>query len=83
MMIPRERGRVEEIASRQTSQSPADYPSGAMITTTGGHRDMRLLCNLPKSPNGPLSYMEQMGDANIADSAHEVSLRLRERRTAA
>jgi hypothetical protein len=54
-----------------------------MITTTGGHRDMRLLCDLPKSPNGPLSYMEQMGDANIADSADEVSLRGRERRTAA
>jgi hypothetical protein len=82
MMIPRERGRVEEIASHQTSQSPA-YPSGAMITTTGGHRDMRLLCDLPKNPNGPLSYMEQMGDANVADSADKVSLRVRERRTAA
>ena len=84
MMIPRERGRVEEIASHQTSQGPADYPSGAMITTTtGGHGDMRPLFDLPKSPDGPLSYMERTGDANIADSADEVRLRVRERRRAA
>ena len=82
MMIPRERGRVEEIASHQTSQGPADYPSGAMITTTGAHGDMRPLSDLPKSPDGPLSYMERTGDANIANSADEVRLRVRERRTA-
>ena len=83
MMIPPERGRVEEIASHQTSQGPADYPSGAMITTTDGHGDMRPLFDLPKIPAGPLSYMERMGDANIADSADEVRLRVRERRRAA
>jgi imidazolonepropionase-like amidohydrolase len=57
---------------------PRIYPSGAMITTTGGHGDMRPLSDLPRSPGGPLSYMERMGAANIADSAEEVRLRARE-----
>jgi imidazolonepropionase-like amidohydrolase len=57
---------------------PRIYPSGAMITTTGGHGDMRPLSDLPRSPGGPVSLMEQTGAANIADSADEVRLRVRE-----
>jgi imidazolonepropionase-like amidohydrolase len=57
---------------------PRIYPSGAMITTTGGHGDMRPLSDLPRSPGGPLSYMERTGAANIADSAEEIRLRVRE-----
>jgi imidazolonepropionase-like amidohydrolase len=57
---------------------PRIYPSGAMITTTGGHGDLRPLSDLPRSPGGPLSYMERTGGANIADSADEVRLRVRE-----
>jgi imidazolonepropionase-like amidohydrolase len=57
---------------------PRIYPSGAMITTTGGHTDMRPLSDLPRSPGGPVSYMERTGAANIADSADEVRLRVRE-----
>src|SRR5215831_6975133 len=57
---------------------PRIYPSGALITTTGGHGDMRFLSDLPRSPGGPLSYLEQTGVANIADSADEVRLRVRE-----
>ncbi|HMF14558.1 MAG TPA: amidohydrolase family protein [Gemmataceae bacterium] len=57
---------------------PRIYPSGAVITTTGGHGDLRPLSDLPRSPFGPLSYMEQTGYANIADSADEVRLRVRE-----
>jgi imidazolonepropionase-like amidohydrolase len=49
-----------------------------MITTTGGHGDMRPLSDLPRSPGGPLSYLEETGAANIADSADEVRLRVRE-----
>jgi len=49
-----------------------------MITTTGGHADMRPLSDLPRSPGGPLSYMERIGAANIADSPDEVRLRVRE-----
>jgi imidazolonepropionase-like amidohydrolase len=57
---------------------PRIYPCGAMITTTGGHGDMRPLSDLPRRPGGPLSYMERMGGANIADGADEVRLRVRE-----
>jgi len=57
---------------------PRIYPSGAMITTTGGHGDLRPLSDLPRSPGGPPSYIERTGAANIADSAEEVRLRVRE-----
>src|SRR5579883_38005 len=59
-------------------RGPRIYPSGAMITTTGGHADMRPLSDLPRSPGGPVSYMERIGAANIADSPDEVRLRVRE-----
>jgi imidazolonepropionase-like amidohydrolase len=57
---------------------PRIYPSGAMITTTGGHGDLRPLSDLPRSAGGKPSYMEQTGAANIADSADEIRLRVRE-----
>jgi imidazolonepropionase-like amidohydrolase len=57
---------------------PRIYPCGAMITTTGGHGDLRPLSDLPRLPGGPLSFLEQKGAANIADSADEVRLRVRE-----
>ena len=60
------------------AQGPRIYPCGAMITTTGGHGDLRPLSDLPRRPGGPLSYLEQKGAANIADSADEVRLRVRE-----
>jgi len=57
---------------------PRIYPSGALITTTGGHGDLRFLSDLPRRPGGPLSSMERTGAANIADNADEVRLRGRE-----
>jgi len=57
---------------------PRIYPSGAMITTTGGHGDMRPLSDLPRSPGVSLSQIERTGGAGIADSADEVRLRVRE-----
>ncbi len=60
------------------ARGPRIYPCGAMITTTGGHGDLRPLSDLPRRPGGPLSYLEQKGAANIADNADEVRLRVRE-----
>jgi imidazolonepropionase-like amidohydrolase len=57
---------------------PRIYPCGAMITTTGGHGDLRPLSDLPRSPGGPVSALERTGGANIADSADELRLRVRE-----
>ncbi len=69
---------LKQAIDQGLATGPRIYPSGAMITTTGGHGDMRPLSDLPRSPGGPLSYMERTGSANIADSADEVRLRVRE-----
>jgi len=57
---------------------PRIYPCGAMITTTGGHGDMRPVSDLPRAFGGPVSDFERKGGAAIADSADEVRLRVRE-----
>jgi len=56
---------------------PRIYPSGAMITTTGGHGDFRQLFELPRTSNR-VSQSEQDGGAAIADSEDEVRMRVRE-----
>ena len=57
---------------------PRIYPCGAMLTTTGGHGDLRPLSDLPRSPGGPISALERTGGSMIADSADELRLRVRE-----
>ncbi len=56
---------------------PRIYASGAMITTTGGHGDLRSLSEVPRSA-ARLSEIEKMGAAMIADSEGDVRLRARE-----
>ena len=56
---------------------PRIYPSGAVITITGGHGDFRSLSELPRRP-GTLSRVEETGAAMIADSPDEVRTRTRE-----
>jgi imidazolonepropionase-like amidohydrolase len=57
---------------------PRIYPSGAMITVTGGHGDFRQLYELPRVIGGPPSRMETLGASMIADSPDEVRVRVRE-----
>jgi imidazolonepropionase-like amidohydrolase len=57
---------------------PRIYPSGAMISVTGGHGDFRQLTDLPRVLGGPPSRMEVMGGSAIADSPDEVRVRVRE-----
>jgi imidazolonepropionase-like amidohydrolase len=57
---------------------PRIYPSGAMITITGGHGDFRQTFELPRILGGPLPRMEVLGAAMLADSPDEVRLRARE-----
>jgi imidazolonepropionase-like amidohydrolase len=57
---------------------PRIYPSGAMITVTSGHGDFRQSFDLPRTIGGPLTRMEQIGGAIVADSPDEVRLRVRE-----
>src|SRR5215468_3163073 len=59
---------------------PRIFPSGAIITITGGHGDFRQLSELPRTI-GTLSRMEQIGASAVADSPDEVRLRVREQLT--
>ena len=57
---------------------PRIYPSGAMISITGGHGDFRQRFEVPRVIGGPLSRMERIGGSMIADSPDEVRVRVRE-----
>jgi imidazolonepropionase-like amidohydrolase len=57
---------------------PRIYPSGAIVTVTGGHGDFRQLSELPRSIGAPLTRMEAVGGSMVADSPDEVRLRVRE-----
>jgi imidazolonepropionase-like amidohydrolase len=57
---------------------PRIYPSGAVITISGGHGDFRELSDLPRTTGGTLSRVEQLGASAVADSPDEVRKRSRE-----
>lgn len=57
---------------------PRIFPSGAMISQTGGHGDFRLPHEIPRATNQPLSHTELTRTAAIADGADEVLRRTRE-----
>ncbi len=57
---------------------PRIYPSGAIISVTGGHGDFRQPFELPRTLGAPQSAGEQLGAAMIADSPDEVRVRVRE-----
>jgi imidazolonepropionase-like amidohydrolase len=59
-------------------EGPRIYPSGAMITITGGHGDFRSPADLPRNAGGELTMMERINGSQLADSPDEVRLRTRE-----
>lgn len=56
---------------------PRIWPSGAMISQTGGHGDFRMLSEIPATPD-TLSYPERVGMSAIVDSPDEARKRTRE-----
>jgi imidazolonepropionase-like amidohydrolase len=56
---------------------PRIFPAGAMITTSGGHGDLRMPSEIPRN-GGQLSVGKLMGGAAIADSVGDLKLRVRE-----
>ena len=56
---------------------PRIYPSGAMITTSGGHGDLRLPSEIPRD-GGKLSGGEILGGAAVVDDPDELRMRIRE-----
>ncbi len=57
---------------------PRIYPSGAMISQTGGHGDFLMPTDVPRQIGGPLSYMERNNGSIVADGADQVLMRARE-----
>lgn len=57
---------------------PRIYPSGAIVTITSGHGDFRQPFEVPRVVGSPQSRGEQVGAAMVADSPHEVRVRVRE-----
>ena len=57
---------------------PRIFPSGTLISQTGGHGDFRLPYEIPRAGGDPLSYSERIGLSAIADSPDEVRRRARE-----
>jgi imidazolonepropionase-like amidohydrolase len=57
---------------------PRIYPSGAMITITGGHGDFRVPHELPRQIGGPPPIGGALNASQLADSPDEVRMRTRE-----
>lgn len=57
---------------------PRIFPSGAMVSQTGGHGDFRLPSDIPRADGAPLHHTETSGAAAIADGEAEVLRRVRE-----
>lgn len=57
---------------------PRIFPSGAMISQTGGHGDFRLLTELPRGRISRLSHAELVGAVAIADGTDAVLQAARE-----
>ncbi|HEX8782503.1 MAG TPA: amidohydrolase family protein, partial [Steroidobacteraceae bacterium] len=57
---------------------PRIFPSGAIITITGGHGDFRPFTDLPRTLGAPLTRQETTGASMVADSPDEVRVRVRE-----
>lgn len=57
---------------------PRIFPSGAMISQTGGHGDFRFPHEVPRGAHNDLSHTELIRTAAIADGADEVLRRARE-----
>lgn len=57
---------------------PRIWPSGAMISQTGGHGDFRAPYEIPAAHDAPLSHADAYGVGAIADGEAEVLRRARE-----
>ncbi len=57
---------------------PRIWPSGAMISQTGGHGDFRFPYEAPAAYSAPLSRGDAIGGGAIADGADRVLMRARE-----
>ncbi|MGH7120194.1 MAG: amidohydrolase family protein [Acetobacteraceae bacterium] len=67
---------LQQAIDQRVVPGPRIYPSGAMITSSGGHGDLRPLYEVPRT--GVMSHLEQSGGSAIVDGPDQVMLRVRE-----
>ena len=69
---------LKKAIDRGIVTGPRIYPSGAMISQTGGHGDFRMPWEVPAAPGAPLSRGDVLGGGAIADGPDAVRQRARE-----
>ncbi|MFA9439566.1 amidohydrolase family protein [Uliginosibacterium sp. sgz301328] len=69
---------LKEAIDQGLLPGPRVFPSGAMISVTGGHGDFRSFSDLPRQYGAPGSRHDIDGDSTIADGPDEVRMRARE-----
>ena len=69
---------VKKAIDQGLVEGPRIWPSGAMISQTGGHGDSRMTFEVPANATAPLSRGETLNMGMIADSPDEVRKRSRE-----
>ncbi len=68
---------LREAIDRGLISGPRIFPSGAMVSQTGGHGDFRMRNEFPRADNR-LGYAERVGAGVVADGPAEVLRRVRE-----
>jgi imidazolonepropionase-like amidohydrolase len=72
---------LKQAIDQGLATGPRIYPCGAIITSSGGHGDVRPLYELPRAPGGPFGSIREAEGAMIVDGPDEVRLRVREQLT--
>jgi imidazolonepropionase-like amidohydrolase len=69
---------LKQAIDQGLATGPRIYPCGAMITSSGGHGDMRPLYEIRTGPSGPFGSIREAEGALIADGPAAVMQRVRE-----
>lgn len=69
---------LKRAIDKKMVDGPRIWPSGSIISQTGGHADFRMTYEVPSPSNGSLSRGEALGGGIVADGVNEVLKRTRE-----
>jgi imidazolonepropionase-like amidohydrolase len=69
---------LKQAIDQGLATGPRIYPCGAMITSSGGHGDMRPLYEIRTAPGAPFGSIREAEGAMIADGPDFVMMRVRE-----
>lgn len=69
---------LKRAIDKKIVNGPRIWPSGSIISQTGGHADFRMTYDIPSPNNAALSRAEAIGGGIVADGSNEVLKRTRE-----